>query len=1248
MAEGTTVLKSTATRSIDQVSSILAETKDLLGRVHPPIAKLVVIFNKLDGYIADALGFLGFVDSILRVLHDGLQLCKYLGELIPEVGPILAEAAAMTERLQIEQTARKIVGQVRSLVEKGRDGVVKKVKAAASQISARLESLLDDLPSWTDTLAIMGKLFYLFDVGAYIFTGGTTDELIKEALASLAGGALQKAQDVKTALQPVLGFLDNVWTKFRDAIVKPIEDGFGKILDMLRPVMGAVQKCVDICSTIKQWFEPFFWVLVRPPASILSLVRPSRKVIKLTILFQDAIQWVFEKTVGWLIDKIMDELGLRSFIDGLVQKAKDAIGITRIEEEIKKMMESAMQGILTPLETIVSPDNAKSIAVTVVEFSRDIQKIRKDPAQALIKVIQAVWSNSLPGYKPGMPYYWFNSATGTVIGTPPGPLASPHGPIFNDVDDPIKKSNKHEEIKNLVATLQGSMDDFVEQADRPDGFADVNPNPANLKFGYALSDGHPVSVLLRIGQRRVVARQAASLRDLPELLLPKDAFSEVGEPADEAAPPEAPSGGKFPQFDRYAAKYRELCIEMNQAKSYLVRLQEAASQADAGFANYTPEAAAFCGYYLDMLGGLDQILTASQQLLSLPLKYETVLTQKAAQWAKEIGLPDFISSDLFPGLFRIIAEVQKATAALQTDKKLAVEKATVVREAYSMFQAHVAQICSPEHFPKTLEPGVTTISSLVRVLERRLASTEKCFAVIYNLGEAIFQNRDKMGDKADEVWAKLGAIYDKLLPAIDSTLEDTKQIPGQLEDLYGSLMAMHGDVQRFFRATATVSELCRKVEAKVIAADQVRVYCTRINNALGPLEAVLEELGLHPDPPKRSGDTASLSTQTMLKGINERLAQPIVGLTDLLSEALYLGLQALIENFFKLGDVNEEMSSLEEMLRKQSEGNIKKLDDAVQQLIRLVEPKNHNTYTIPPPTRPDGTSATAPGDGVGPEATRFQVSSPLVDDTTARALGEILQEVNAIAASVVPPPAGAPVAAAIVTPKWAAPGVNPEPVVGYLLAARGREWDAAEPAHPSAVFTAWYGLLERLDRVMARRAAWQRAGPQAPPPQAMPASVASDAGRSALWTQLEANAVAGGAMYEEAIAAPLTKPLRDRVDLLLGGTVRLPAEAEAADGDLLKLLPPPKDGAALAPLYFVRAGLVASPAAEGIEGEAERLAVAARVLADRDEFEAVASDLYPRLEAAADIYNARNLPPDAGTAALVRIRGDYRLIGARA
>lgn len=102
----------------------------------------------------------------------------------------------------------------------------------------------------------------------------------------------------------------------------------------------------------------------------------------------------------------------------------------------------------------------------------------------------------------------------------------------------------------------------------------------------------------------------------------------------------------------------------------------------------------------------------------------------------------------------------------------------------------------------------------------------------------------------DAVWAKLGAVYNKLIPIMTATCEDVKTIPHRLKDLYDSLVVIHGDAKTFFEATAAVSGLCRQVEAKLIAADQMRVYCTRINNAMGPFESLLDELGVHPDPSK--------------------------------------------------------------------------------------------------------------------------------------------------------------------------------------------------------------------------------------------------------------------------------------------------------------------------------------------------------------------------------------------------------------
>jgi hypothetical protein len=110
--------ESLGTKNVKLFKSCLTEVNGKLTQVHPPIAQLVVIVTKLDGYMAEGVTFAGYVEDLLRVLKAALQMCKYLGELIPEVGPILADAASFIERLNIEDKVRKVVHEIKSILKK--------------------------------------------------------------------------------------------------------------------------------------------------------------------------------------------------------------------------------------------------------------------------------------------------------------------------------------------------------------------------------------------------------------------------------------------------------------------------------------------------------------------------------------------------------------------------------------------------------------------------------------------------------------------------------------------------------------------------------------------------------------------------------------------------------------------------------------------------------------------------------------------------------------------------------------------------------------------------------------------------------------------------------------------------------------------------------------------------------------------------------------------------------------------------
>ena len=203
----------------------------------------------------------------------------------------------------------------------------------------------------------------------------------------------------------------------------------------------------------------------------------------------------------------------------------------------------------------------------------------------------------------------------------------------------------------------------------------------------------------------------------------------------------------------------------------------------------------------------------------------------------------------------------------------------------------------------------------------------------------------------------------------------------------------------------------------------------------------------------------------------------------------------------------------------------------------------------------------------------------------------------------------------------------------------GRAWDKVEPNFPSRVFIDWYNLLERLDRLMKQRQAWQRIDANTPP-LPPPPSTLTGSGLD-FWKLLEEKAVLGGSQYEPAIASPLQKPLHERIDQLFKGTVQLPTES--APKDILKLLPAPSQG------QFPPRGALPQGAQNLLAGSPNKKMSdpLSQIVADQAIFEDLAVDLRPFLSAAGKIYTAAYLPADAGTAALTGFHDDYNLMDAR-
>lgn len=81
------------------------------------------------------------------------------------------------------------------------------------------------------------------------------------------------------------------------------------------------------------------------------------------------MQWLFEKTVGWLIDKVLNGLGLKSFIDEFMKTVLEKLGITALRDSLSNLFDSVLEKVCTPLKGIADATDLKSISFIIKEVS---------------------------------------------------------------------------------------------------------------------------------------------------------------------------------------------------------------------------------------------------------------------------------------------------------------------------------------------------------------------------------------------------------------------------------------------------------------------------------------------------------------------------------------------------------------------------------------------------------------------------------------------------------------------------------------------------------------------------------------------------------------------------------------------------------------------------------------------------------------------------------------------------------------
>ena len=801
------------------------------------------------------------------------------------------------------------------------------------------------------------------------------------------------------------------------------------------------------------------------------------------------------------------------------------------------------------------------------------------------------------------------------------------------VTEPTEAGTTHERLPVMLSLAATSSQPQATAGFAVNSFGTSRPVPTPM-VAIAIHAGCSVSILMRTMHNPIV-RDQENTRSTPLKQFKKppklgshdavkaamhiSALTCVGA-SDRDANTTTPS--QKSNFDTYSDKFKQLKDEIDHVANVINKLLPTAQQADDDFAKYRPEALDFFDHFVAMLDGVGPILEATQRTLQMPLDYHQQVASKTAELIQALGLPESAGAIIEP-IFECISKTKDAVDDFAKEKTALRSSSVDASAVYKEWHTHVAQIYSPERFPKSLGAGVTDLSSFLNALARQLDSILTCFSRLYEMGKAAFGvGREQMKDAktGDDILKRLDDAYGGLQPTVERFVNDVHDMPDYIWGLYTSLQLVHGDLVRLFDASNSISERCRTVELEVIVADRVRSLCDRINASFGPLQKLFGEPEVNNKVQEHAGP------------------QPYGDLCEFFTEAIYAGITVLLDHYFKLGQLTTDVDDLKNLLQHPAEQHRKDFSDALQALAGFL---SHNEFYFYTPT----TSPSDTGSGL-----LVPVANPVMEEETAKEFGKILHEITVLCDGVKFTTKEDVTSRTIRIPKWSQGGIDQSKINMVAVKRWGAAWDKAEPQFPSHVFIAWYELLEGLDELMRDRAPWQRIRSQDPVP-ALPACLKPNTPEGEVWSLLEAKALAGASAYNDTILKSLQKPLHDRIQQLMREPFPL---KPAPSTDLLKLLPPPQPGLAVSVEGLPRAAVDIAEkafdedrAAPGTTAAVpEELGV---LLGQQDRFENIRLGLIPRVSAAAGgLGGGLGCPPVEDVArALGQMHDDYNCMDAR-
>ncbi|KAK0515155.1 hypothetical protein JMJ35_002534 [Cladonia borealis] len=977
--------KSKATLAMVEADKSLVNINGVIIDIKTPFSALVVDLNALSNQFINP--GLQFCDDILRLcdsLNKALLLCNFLSPF-PFIRDIVTVVKNVIEKMQIEKSVRKVVGEVKAMFIKARDTTMKPIVNASNKILRNLQALSDKLQPCRHMLATMTNLFNLIDLSIYVlFDNRPTDKSITDSLAPLEQMAAKFGRQIdvtQSSLTPLKDFAaGEVFKNFKKAIAGPLSNELAPLQQRVRELQNKMGPLVDSMTRATDKLGPVKWVLGK-------------------------FEWLVRKTVGRIVEFIIENTPLKRLVNEVSKKIEEALGVTVLKDKVSKALGAALetlQNVLTTLQT-----QTESAVALFDVFIKDLNGFLGIPSTKLLEVISKGLQVKYPQLLDQLP-----SQNALVAGkammarVAVEPMQQGAAPLKVDFDQhDVEHIDDCEDLMlNTVKEQQLMMTKFVDNVEheledlaRQQGVV-IPPSTGSTegllapKLAYAFCEGEAVSVCMRVDHDPVLKQQANMLDNalapmsgtLPSsrvVVAPVAELSATGSTEltkQIRGPVVSPTGGKVLNLDKVKARCDDLSAVIDQGRAKMNQMKAAAEQADALFASFAPDAGQFGDHLVKMLAQLDPMFLASSNMLMLPIKYRTALTINLSNMLKGSAAAASVTNQITA----MFTTIDKANTTIDDIRKRLAkidDQCKTASASYKAFFNQSTQIVASSRFPKTLGPSVINLATLVEALKSRLDQAASSLGSLATSAVAVTQNLDQLVD-ATGTYAKLNDLFGQLLPLIEPMVTQAKQIPPLVDTLYTALNGAFGNMQTLFSATRIIVLMCRKAEEQVVSADVFRSQCTRVNSAVAPFESFLAQLQAEATPQPSTGKKsfvaavatpAAASTPTptptpapgptpgptptkvtpptapnpksppaAVKLANTALGgAPFDIVTSLIGPKIFEAMNKQLETFVNISEFDSQLANLNKLQQSTAKANLDKFNRAITGLVSALEPK---------------------------------------------------------------------------------------------------------------------------------------------------------------------------------------------------------------------------------------------------------------------------------------------------------------------